>query len=223
MIDVSSGKPQVTIPSVVGESATDAVQKLTQAGLDAQVANVHSDKPEGQVVAQNPAAGLVVVEGTQVRINVSSGPRPISVPSVIGLQYSDAASQLQKAGFQVSRVDVDSELEKGEVVDQAPDGGQTAAKGSTVTLSVSKGAATAAVPDVTSFQLSDAQAALQSAGFKSQVVLEDTTDPTLDGFVISQDPVGGSQAKPGSSVTLFVGRFTVGATSTTTTPTAPTP
>ena len=74
VIDVSSGKPQVTIPSVVGESATDAVQKLTQAGLDAQVANVHSDEREGTVVAQNPAAGLVVVEGTQVRINVSSGP-----------------------------------------------------------------------------------------------------------------------------------------------------
>ncbi len=223
VIDVSSGKPQVTIPSVVGESATDAVQKLTQSGLDAQVANVHSDMPEGQVVAQKPAAGLVVVEGTQVRINVSSGPKPISVPPVVGLQYSDAASQLQKAGFQVSRVDVDSELEKGVVVDQAPDGGQTAAKNSTVTLSVSKGAATAAVPDVTSFQLSDAQAALQSAGFKSQVVLEDTTDPTLDGFVISQDPTGGSQAKPGTSITLFVGRFTGDTTSTTTTPTTPTP
>ncbi len=223
VIDVSSGKPQVTIPSVVGESATDAVQKLTQSGLDAQVANVHSDKPDGQVVAQKPAAGLVVVEGTQVRINVSSGPKPVSVPPVVGLQYSDAASQLQKAGFQVSRVDVDSELEKGVVVDQAPDGGQTAAKDSTVTLSVSKGAATAAVPDVTSFQLSDAQAALQSAGFKSQVVLEDTTDPTLDGFVISQDPTGGSQAKPGTSITLFVGSFTGDTTSTTTTPTTPTP
>ena len=223
VVDVSSGKPQVSIPSVVGESATDAVQKLTQSGLDAQVANVHSDKPEGTVVAQNPAAGLIVVEGTQVRINVSSGPKPITVPSMIGLQYSDAASQLQKEGFQVSRVDVDSELEKGVVVDQAPDGGQTAAKDSTVTLSVSKGAATAAVPDVTSFQLSDAQAALQSAGFKSQVVLEDTTDPTLDGFVISQDPTGGSQAKPGTSITLFVGRFTGDTTSTTTTPTTPTP
>jgi eukaryotic-like serine/threonine-protein kinase len=168
---------------------------------------------------------VTVVEGTQVRINVSSGPKPISVPSVIGVQYTDAASQLEKAGFQVSRVDVDSELEKGEVVDQTPNGGDTAAKGSTVTLSVSKGAATAAVPDVTSFQLSDAEAALRAAGFKWQVVLEDTTDPTLDGFVISQDPAGGSQAKPGSSVTLFVGRFTGSdsTTSTTTTPTAPTP
>jgi hypothetical protein len=32
--------------------------------------------------------------------------------------------------------------------------------------------------------------------------------------VISQDPVGGSQAKPDSLVTLFVGRFT-GETTTT--------
>src|SRR5207249_1846171 len=97
VIDVSSGKPQTTIPSVVGENVTDAVKQLTEAGLDAQVANVHSDKAEGTVVAQNPVAGVTVVEGTQVRINVSSGPKPISVPSVIGVQYSDAESQPHRA------------------------------------------------------------------------------------------------------------------------------
>jgi serine/threonine-protein kinase len=221
-IDVSSGKPQVSIPNVVGETVTNAVKVLTEAGLDAKVANVHSDKPQNTVVGQSPASGTVVVQGTQVRINVSSGPKPISVPSVIGLQYDDAASQLQKAGFVPARTDVDSELAKGVVVSQSPNGGQTAAKGSTVTLSVSKGPVTSAVPDVTSFQLSDAQAALQSAGFKYQVVLEDTNDPTLDGFVISQDPAGGSQAKAGAVVTLFVGRFT-GTTTTTTQTTTTTP
>jgi beta-lactam-binding protein with PASTA domain len=39
----------------------------------------------------------------------------------------------------------------------------------------------------------------------------------MDGIVISQDPVGGSQEKPDTVVTLFVGRF-VEATTTTTTP-----
>ena len=29
----------------------------------------------------------------------------------------------------------------------------------------------------------------------------------MDGIVISQDPIGGSQEKPNSIVTLFVGRF----------------
>ena len=36
-IDVSSGKPEVTIPSVVGQTVEDAVAELTRAGLDAQV------------------------------------------------------------------------------------------------------------------------------------------------------------------------------------------
>ena len=221
VIEVSSGKPQVTVPNVVGENVNDAIKQLTQAGLDAQVANVHSDQPQGTIVAQSPQTGTVVVQGTQVRINVSSGPKPITVPSVIGLQYQDAASQLQQLGFSVSRVDVDSQLAKGQVVDQTPNGGVTAAKGSTVTLSVSKGPSTTSVPDVTSQQLSIAQATLQAAGFKSQVVLEDTTDQTMDGVVISQDPAGGTQAKPAAVVTLFVGRFS-GSTNqtTTTTPTS---
>ena len=50
-----------------------------------------------------------------------------------------------------------------------------------------------------------------------RIVYEDTDDFAQDGIVISQDPVGGSQAKPNTIVTLFVGRF-VETTETTTTP-----
>jgi beta-lactam-binding protein with PASTA domain len=39
----------------------------------------------------------------------------------------------------------------------------------------------------------------------------------MDGIVISQDPIGGSQEKPDTVVTLFVGRYVAPATSTTTT------
>jgi beta-lactam-binding protein with PASTA domain len=51
------------------------------------------------------------------------------------------------------------------------------------------------------------------------VVLEDTDDPTFDGLVISQDPVGGTQAKPNTLVTLFVGRYVE--LTTTNSPTTP--
>ncbi len=53
--------------------------------------------------AQSPAAGVTVVEGTRVRINVSQGPKPVSVPNVVGLPYDQAASELQRGGFNVSR------------------------------------------------------------------------------------------------------------------------
>ena len=46
-IDVSSGKPEVTIPGVVGQTAEDAVAELTRAGLVAQVVEVNSDRDHG--------------------------------------------------------------------------------------------------------------------------------------------------------------------------------
>jgi serine/threonine-protein kinase len=217
-IDVSSGKPEVQIPSVVGQTQTDAVAELTRAGLDVQVVEVNSDRDQGTVTAQSPAAGLTVVEGTRVRINVSKGPKPVTVPSVVGLPYDQAASELQSAGFEVSRIDQDSDQAAGIVTEQTPSGGSEGSKGSTVTLTVSKGPSTSAVPDVTSQDYAIAQTTLDNAGFRSKIVFEDTEDQSMDGIVISQDPVGGSQEKPNTVVTLFVGRFVQTTTTTTTTP-----
>jgi serine/threonine-protein kinase len=86
-----------------------------------------------------------------------------------------------------------------------------------VTVTVSKGPSTAAVPDVTAQDYAIAQTALENAGFRSKIVFEDTEDQTLDSIVISQDPVGGSQEKPNTIVTLFVGRYVAPVTTTTTT------
>ena len=218
VIDVSAGPPEVTVPSVVGQSSTDAVAELIRAGLATQIVEVNSDRDQGTVTAQAPGAGTVVVEGTRVRINVSKGPKPVTVPNVVGLPYDQAASELQRAFFGVARVDVDSDQARGIVVDQDPNGGSESSKGSTITLSVSKGPLTAAVPDVTNQDVTIAQQTLEAAGFRVRVVLEDTDDPSFDGIVLSQDPVGGAQAKPNSVVTLFVGRFTSDTTETTTTP-----
>ena len=99
---------------------------------------------------------------------------------------------------------------------QTPSGGSEGSKGSTVTVTVSKGPSTSAVPDVTTQDFAIAQATLENAGFRTRFVYEDTEEPTMDGIVLSQDPVGGTQAKPNSLITLFVGRFVE--TTTTTTP-----
>jgi len=170
------------------------------------------------VTGQAPAPGTVVVEGTQVRINVSRGPKPVTVPNVIGLAYEQAASELRRAGFVPARVDVDSDLAKGIVQNQDPNGGSNSSKGATVTLSVSRGPVTTSVPDVTNQDVSIAEATLEAAGFRTRVVLENTDDPAFDGIVISQDPIGGTQGKPSLVVTLFVGRLTDTSTETTPVP-----
>jgi serine/threonine-protein kinase len=204
---VSSGKPKVTVPSLVGKTRDAAVAELTRLQLQPRVVQVNSSEPANNVTAQDPRPGVVVVAGSAVRINVSSGPKPVAVPSVVGQSYDSAAAQLQSAGFTVGRVDVDSNQPAGQVVDQSPPGNSTASKGSSVTLSVSKGPTTVTVPDVALQTVADARATLRAAGFRVAVVRQDTEDESLDGVVMSQDPGGNTQAEPKSVVTLTVGQF----------------
>jgi serine/threonine-protein kinase len=146
-----------------------------------------------------------VEKGSKVRINVSSGPADVTVPSVIGLTFDQATSTLRDQGFLVSRKDVDSEEPKDQVVDQSPSG--SAPKGSTIQLSVSKGPKQSSVPDVTSQDEASARSALESAGFKVTVQHQDVTDPGLDGIVLSENPNPGTKAPQGSNVTIVVGQL----------------
>ncbi len=220
-ITVSTGKPEVLVPNVVGKTEAEAVAEIIKANLEVRSVQVNSGKPAGTVTAQAPPAGTTLVAGSEVRINVSKGPTPVAVPSVVGLLYDTAAAQLQAADFAVARDDVDSDEPKGTVVGQNPAGNTTAAKGSTITLSVSKGPTTVEVPEVTGLDLATARSTLRAVGFKVTVTFIDTDDQALEGLVAAQDPIGGTQAEPASTVALEVWRFVEPppATDTTTTDT----
>jgi eukaryotic-like serine/threonine-protein kinase len=206
-IFVSLGPPKVNVPDVRGKSRDDAISTLAERDLKANPVEVFNEAEEGTVVAQHPVPGQRVRKGSTVRINISQGRRPVSVPSVVGQPYESALSQLQAAGFAVARRDVDDDDPRGIVVAQDPAGGAAAARGSTVTLSVSRGPKESTVPDVTSQDESSAIDTLERSGFEVEVQEEDTTDPNADGIVLSQNPAGGTRAEPGSVVTIVVGRL----------------
>jgi eukaryotic-like serine/threonine-protein kinase len=207
-IVVSTGPSKVRVPTVVGESRDRAVSQLTAAGLEPNVVPVNSLEPVDTVLATAPKAGTEVIVGTTVRVNVSKGPKPITVPSVIGTAFESAESQLQGLGFAVSRDDVeDADQPAGIVVGQNPAAGTQQGKGSVITLQVSEGPQTSQIPDVTSQTEADATAQLSQSGFEVQVVEEIVDTQDLDGRVLSQDPEGGSDAEQGTSVVIVVGRF----------------
>jgi serine/threonine-protein kinase len=104
------------------------------------------------------------------------------------------------------------------VINQSPGQNEQAAKGSTVALTVSNGPKTLAVPDVRTLDVGTATSQLQGMGFKVKFTYTAVTDPNQDQIVLDQSPEGGQQAKPGSVVTLNVGRCpSSGCTATTTT------
>jgi eukaryotic-like serine/threonine-protein kinase len=206
-IEVSSGKPEVEVPNVIGLSVESALATLRQAGLSAQVVEIFSDREQGTVTGQQPKSNTVVVEGTQVRINVSKGARPIVLPSLVGVPYEEAVGQLDRLGLEATRVDESSDLREGLVTRQEPSGGSEVSRGTTVTLYVSRGPDTRAVPDVTATDVAIAQSTLEQEGFRYRIEYQDTSDLTQDGIVLSQDPVAGSEARPNAIVTLVVGRY----------------
>src|SRR6266545_4072210 len=217
VVFVSTGKEKVTVPDVRGSSVDDAVSALADAGLRANRVYLHSSEPEGTVTAQDPAPDTRVVKGTKVRINVSQGLAPIGVPSVVGQPLHQAIAVLEGAGFKVGPPRyLDSEQTKDTVIGQDPSGNSSAPRGATVTVTVSRGPKTTTVPDVTGEDAETAKVRLRGAGFKVRIVPFETSDPNLDGQVISQSPDAGTEAAPKSTVTITVGKYVAPPTTSTT-------
>jgi eukaryotic-like serine/threonine-protein kinase len=215
---VSTGLPKAEVPNLVGQQSTDAVAVLTRLHLKPRIREVPSQKPSGEITAQDPPPGTKLTIGNEVWINVSKGPQPVAVPNVIGQAIEQASSVLQGSGLRVDTHFVDDSAPANTVVDQEPSAGSSVGRGTTVTIKVSKGPTTKAVPDVSSTDLASAEQTLRASGFRFTVVEQPVDDPTSDGIVLDQTPAGGTQAEPKSVVTLTVGRFTTGV-ETTTTPT----
>jgi eukaryotic-like serine/threonine-protein kinase len=222
-LTVSTGKPKVTVPDVRNRSVTDAVTALASAGLNPHVVRIYSPAQPDTVTGQFPSPGDMVIKGTSVRINVSRGAKPVPVPDVRDQPYANAKSALEGRGFVVSRVDIQSDKAEGVVAAEDPPPGTPVDKGSTITLSVSKGPATTQVPDVRNQDQATAESLLSGAGLTPAVTFVPVTDPSQDGIVISQDPAANSDAKSGEVVIINVGQLQQGTpggdgTTTTTTP-----
>jgi serine/threonine-protein kinase len=228
-LTVSTGKPKVAVPNVVGQDITSALTSLASAGLQPKIRRIFSGQQPDTVTAQQPHAGDQVVKGTVIHINVSRGAKPVPVPDVTGQPFANAKSALEGQGFQVGREDIQSDMPQGVVVAENPPQGTSVPKGTKITLSVSKGPATTQVPDVTGQNQANAEAILTGAGLTPTVVYDPVTDPSQDGIVQSEDPPPGSDAKAGEVIIIHVGQVqstpggTGTTTTTTTTPTTTTP
>ena len=207
-ITVGSGPRQVEVPRLVGLTYEEALDALNAANLEPRRVDVFSQKPVGQVTAQDPPAGEQVDEGSEVEVRVSRGVREVGVPDVLGQSEESARAELEDAGFEVAVTEGPSDTTpEGLVASQSPSAGTEAPQGSTVTITISTGPELVTVPDVVGELQSSARAAIRAAGLRPSAVCQVVGDPGQNNVVLSQDPAGGSQASSGSTVTIVVGRL----------------
>jgi eukaryotic-like serine/threonine-protein kinase len=194
------------VPDLVGASVQDTRSQLEGLGFSVRLADGRFDPqaPEGTVLAIDPPAGTSLREGETVTLVPSLGPPPVPVPSVVGTTIDQARALLEDAHLQIGSIDrvYDDHAPAGQVLAQRPADGK-APSGSGVTLTVSKGHAPVAIPQVVAKPKARAEAMLKDAGFKVTVrtVFSDQIDRDV---VVSVDPGEGTDAPYRSIVTLTI-------------------
>jgi serine/threonine-protein kinase len=132
-------EPKVAVPDVAGQNAFAAATTLQQAGFTVTVVSTPNDTvPKDTVIGTDPPAGTQLAKGTEVKLQVSTGPAPVTVPSVVGMQRA-AAEQLllSTLGFNVKVSLVNAgPTKKGIVISQNPAAGTDVPKASEVTIVV---------------------------------------------------------------------------------------
>ncbi|MEY2397183.1 MAG: eukaryotic-like serine/threonine-protein kinase [Actinomycetota bacterium] len=142
-LTVSGGKQSFEVPNVVGKPEDIAVDALRNAdgAFKVTTKRVSSNTVDsGNVISQDPPAGSEAAKGANVTITVSSGAEKVNVPDVTGETEATARDDLTTAGFKVTVVHqaTVTPSDDGTVIDENPNGGTSATKGSTVTITVAE-------------------------------------------------------------------------------------
>jgi eukaryotic-like serine/threonine-protein kinase len=130
-------------------------------------------------------------------------PAKVEVPRVVGKQLVQARAMLERAGFKVKETRARSALAFDQILDQDPNGGENADKGSSVTLEVSAGPGDVPVPSVEN--LTKERAIKELAKVDLKVTQDEEPSDTIKrGYAIRTSPREGIQIERGTRVRLFV-------------------
>jgi eukaryotic-like serine/threonine-protein kinase len=153
-------------------------------------------------------AGLALVAGVAAAVVLlwtkpSSSGR-VSVPNVAGQSIQAASTTLRRAGLTpVISLTASTAVASGLVIGATPPQGSAVAKGSRVTIAVSTGPSSSALPSVEGLTAAQAVAKLKAAGFKP--VTETQPSATVArGRAISTDPPASTALEAGSPVKVLV-------------------
>ena len=202
---LSSGKPDVTVPSLAGMTCAQASATLASAHFQSVCApGTYNNTVPSQVLVlwsigatQNPTKAPY---GATITLVPSAGHEPATVPNIpSSYTFNQAQAALAAVGLTATQNNESSAtVPSGQVISTSPGSGQSAPYGSAVAVNVSTGPPTTTVPNVISDSVAQATSALQGAGF---VVSGVSGNP--GGSVTGTQPSVGSTVPTGSSVQIF--------------------
>jgi len=154
------------------------------------------------------AASLAVLVGFAGWWTMIGPGARITVPSVIGGTVQQAESVLRPLGLNmdVSKQVFSEEIAKGIIIESNPAGGDKVSDGTTVQLTLSKGPERYQVPNLAKLTVAAATKLLSSIPVDAPVIEEVFNDQFPKGYVISTEPMVGTQVKRGAVIKIIVSK-----------------
>jgi eukaryotic-like serine/threonine-protein kinase len=218
-LTISKGLGRVDkLDDYTGQRYEDAAAALAKLGLlPEKVPQVSDTVAVGIVISQDPKDGQPL-KNSVVKLVVSTGRGPATVPDVANLAEAEALALVNTDFVAVSATESSETVAAGIAIRTDPALGTELEKGTSVTVYISAGPTPSDVPNVVGKSLQEAQDTLTKAGFITSTTGVDVTDPALVGKVISTTPGAGEKLVKGKTVVLNVGLTLV---TTTPPPTVP--
>lgn len=195
----------VQIPDVIGQSYEDGSATLLDAELVPQkLSEVSETVPEGAIIRTDPAAGITVNPGFEIKVYVSLGQTPVTIPNLANMAEADAIAALEARGLAYGSTTqtYSPSVASGVVIDSDPPGGSDRLadgtiirEGHEVNLIVSNGLVS--VPDVTNKSIAEASALLSAIGLNPTVQV----DQGCGGGIVAAQSIIGDQPQK-SPITL---------------------
>ena len=201
---------EVEVPPLAGRTVNEATRITAALGLGLRVDDrrrADDTIPAGQIMQQEPQAGVRLREQRTVRVWISDGARATIVPQLIGQTDRTARIRLDQDGIEVvSITEVRSPDYPADAVvaqDPAP---KVRAPGVSLLINRGEEAATYVMPDVIGTDGDRAASALRARGFRVSITGSQPYPGVPAGIVIRQNPAGGFRVSGGEAISLEVSR-----------------
>ncbi len=203
----AGGDDEVVVPDVAGQTVSQAMARLSEAGLVPVSRGVASaEVPRNHVIRTDPPEGTEMTKGEEI-IVFFVNETPTSMPEVLGLTLEDARARLGNIGVDPDRITVrrtyDDDCEVGKVTRSDPVPTSEISSTTEVTLWVCAGAEST-VPEIgPGTPVDEAERVLRDAGYSTTQEYRNSND-VESGLVIGTEPSSGSRLAEGETVTILV-------------------
>ena len=201
---------EVAVPDLTDRTANEATSAATALGLAVKVDEIRRPDlkiPAGRVIAQEPPAGSVARRRRSIKVWLSAGQRPTTVPTLTGETERTAGLRLAQNGLTLAGIsEIRSDAYPPDaVVAQQPPAKATAAA---VALLVNRGArgSTYLMPDLIGVNGERAAEILRAHGFRVAVVSSTPYPGVAAGVVLRQSPQAGFQIGLDEPISIEVSR-----------------